>query len=78
MAPHHPLDDYIQKTIEEALKKHETSIRKEDAFAIVSAILPEIDKLVARQVKLHLRILGEFLSESLGNKEEDTGDAKDT
>lgn len=78
MSANHPLDDYIQKKIEEALEQHETTIKKEDAFAIVSAILPEIDKLVARQVKLHLKILGEFLAESLEEKEENSGDAKDS
>jgi nucleoid DNA-binding protein len=75
MSPRHPLDDYIQNEIQKALEYHETSIKKEDAFAIVSAILPEIDRLVARQVKLHLRILAEFLVESLEEKEENSGDA---
>jgi len=78
MSQNHPLDDYIQRKIEEALERHESTIKKEDAFAIVSAILPEIDKLVAKQVKLHLRILGEFLSESLDEQEDNSGDAKDS
>ena len=78
MSANHPLDVYIQEKIEKALKEHETTIKKEDAFAIVSAILPEIDKLVAKQVKLHLTLLGEFLSESLGGKEENSGDAEDS
>jgi nucleoid DNA-binding protein len=78
MSVTHPLDAYIQEKIEKALLDHETTINKEDAFAIVSAILPEIDKLVAKQVKLHLKILGEFLVESLEEKEENSGDAKDS
>lgn len=78
MSADHPLDAYIQEKIEQALEAHDSTIKKEDAFAIVSAILPEIDKLVAKQVKLHLKILGEFLAESLEDKEENSGDAKDS
>jgi len=74
----HPLDYYIQSKIEIALEKHETSIKKEDADKIVQTLLPEIDKIVANQVKLHLKILSEFLLESLKEKEENSGDAKDT
>jgi hypothetical protein len=61
----HPLDEYIQQKIEEALQTHDSIIKEEDAQIIINTIMPMVDKVVAEKIKLHLKILAEYLIESL-------------
>ena len=74
----HPLDEYIQQKIKEALQNHDSVIKEEDAQQIVQTLMPLVETVVAEKIKLHLRILAEYLIESLMKTEENSGDAKDT
>jgi hypothetical protein len=74
----HPLDEYIQQKIEEALQTHDSIIKEEDAQIIINTIMPMVDKVVAEKIKLHLKILAEYLIESLKTQEENSGDAKNS
>ena len=74
----HPLDAYIQEKVKEALDDHDNIIKKEDAEKIVKVIMPLLEDIVAQKIKLHLRILAEYLLESLTKQEEKSEDAKDT
>lgn len=72
----HPLDAYIQEKIEKALEKHDHVIKEKDAQKIIETLMPLVEKVVAQKIKLHLRILAEYLIESLTKQEENSGDAK--
>lgn len=74
----HPLDAYIQLKIKEEFEKHDTVIKEEDAKQIIDTLMPLLENIVAEKVKLHLRILAEYLLESLTEKEENSGDAKNS
>ena len=77
MMERHPLDNYIQLKIQEELKKHESTIKKEDAELIIDTLMPLIDTIVATKIKQHLRILTEYMTlATLNLKEENSGDAK--
>lgn len=75
MEQKHPLDDYIQSKIKEILNNHDESIKAEDARIIIQNMIPEINKIVSRQIKLHLKIIAEYLIDTFKEKEENKPDA---
>lgn len=70
MAPKHTdegnaLEEYINVLIDAKLKDHETSIKKEDAKEIVSHIMPELEKVVAKIVLKHLKAIATYTQKHL-------------
>ena len=78
MSAPHPLDNYIQDIVDKALSHYDTSIKKEDATAIINEIEPIIDNIVSKRIKQHLKILANFMLASIQPKGEKPGNAKNT
>lgn len=57
------LESYLKSLISEELKNFEIELKEQEAQQIVQAIIPEIDKLVAKRVKTHFVELVKFINE---------------
>jgi hypothetical protein len=60
-----PLDEYINKLIDEKLKDHDSTIKEEDAKEIVKCLMPEIEKVVAKIVLKHLKAIATYTQKHL-------------
>jgi hypothetical protein len=52
-----PLEEYIRKVVIDTLKTYpvDSTLKHQDATIIINAIMPEIDQLIARRIKTHLK-----------------------
>jgi len=67
--PANPMEDYIKSLITEQLKLQEEKIKKEDAEEIIKAIIPELEKLVAKIIKKHMKEIANYILDKV--KKED-------
>lgn len=57
------LESYLKSLISGELKNFEIELKEQEAQQIVHAIMPEIDKLIAKKVKTHFVELAKFINE---------------
>jgi DNA topoisomerase VI subunit B len=65
-----PIEAYVEKTIKTVLSKKETELKEEDAKKIIQAILPEIEKIVAKIVLKHFKSIAVYVQTNLKDPEE--------
>jgi len=65
-----PIEAYVEKTIKTVLAKRETELKEEDAKQIIKAILPEIEKIVAKIVLKHFQSIAVYVQTNLKDPEE--------
>ncbi len=61
---------YVEETINSALHKRDTKLKEEDANQIIKAILPEIEKIVAKIVLKHFKAIAVYVQGNLKDPEE--------
>jgi len=59
-----PLEEYIRKIVIDTLKNYpvDSTLKHQDATIIVNSIMPEIDQLIARRIKTHLKEILAYIS----------------
>jgi hypothetical protein len=69
------MEEYIRGLIRDELQKQydllDMTLREEDASKIVLAILPELDKLIAKRVIKHIHEIVDFIKNNLKSEESD-------
>jgi len=60
-----PLEDYIEKVTRNIIDERETKLKEEDAKSIIDAMIPEIEKIVAKVVIKHLKAISVFVQNNL-------------
>jgi hypothetical protein len=65
-----PIEQYVEDVVTRILDKRETKLKEEDAQEIIKAIIPEIEKIVAKVVILHLKALATHVQTNLKDPEE--------
>ena len=61
----------IERLIEEKLNEHNDRLTKDDINDIVTSLIPDMDKLVSKQVKKHFILLAQYALETFGGNLED-------
>jgi 16S rRNA C1402 N4-methylase RsmH len=64
------IEKYVEEVVVRELEKRESVLKEEDANAIINAIIPEIEKIVAKIVKKHFQAIAVYVQANLKDLEE--------
>ena len=65
-----PIEAYVEETMKTFFEKRESELKEEDAKQIIKAILPEIEKIVAKIVLKHFKSIAVYVQTNLKDPEE--------
>ena len=63
------LENELSELIEKVVIEQEKDVLKNSAKEIAAALIPQVEELVAKKVKQHLRQIGTFILEMTRDKE---------
>jgi len=63
------LEMEVLNIVENCLKETQTNIAKKDLEEIVQHLMPDLDKMIAKQVQKHFVEMGEFLLKKFKTEE---------
>lgn len=64
-----PIELYVEEVVTKVLESRETKLKEEDAKVIIDAILPEIEKIVAKVVIKHFKAIAVYVQKNLKDSE---------
>lgn len=64
-----PIEKYVEEVVLRELEKRESVLKEEDANAIIQAIIPEIEKIVAKVVIKHFQAIAVYVQTNLKSLE---------
>lgn len=64
------LNKAIKSIVKKVVKEETEVVTKEDAMVIVQAIIPELDRLIAKRVKEHIQFLVDKIQEKFDLEKE--------
>ena len=63
------IEKYVEEVVVRELEKRESVLKEEDANAIINAIIPEIEKIVAKVVIKHFQAIAVYVQANLKSLE---------
>jgi len=65
------IETYLKELVHKEVEKRNQELTLEDVEKIIQYIMPEIDMLISKRVKFHLREIAKYFAEKLGEGDSD-------